>query len=285
MESGDPPSNWNTYSGSVLDSVADERPGGGGLNCIDTLYGASTLHGYSDLITLDSYGLYFLRGWIKRAAGTSIITLGAGISTTSPNRFSSGGVANSTWVEYGGIMTPVVQSGCYVQLFHYGGASGDKMRADDVSIRGLSMYQLVSQILDTGESNVIASVKYTNTTRVGDGGVVVGLDSKYTPQSYRVAFYTSGRNSVFLFDSVSGTWTQKVGASTSYLNGKTLLLVSSGTVSRVYYNDVFIGTQQTMAPNTNTSHGIFATHPNAFLQDFTVFSCGLGGEYSELDEF
>lgn len=152
--------------------------------------------------------------------------------------------------------------------------SGSAKPATVVSSRAIA-------ILDTGKADVL--VRTSHTASGGSGGVVV----RYVDSSNHVRLLYNGSD-LILTKRVAGTDTVLQTVTATYVAGATIALSCEGTKFRTYYNNVFIGSEQTIADaalQSGTKQGIYATNTVTAFDDFTVYARGSGGEYAALDNY
>mgnify|MGYP000211933023 CR=1 FL=1 len=71
-------------------------------------------------------------------------------------------------------------------------------------------------------------------------------------------------------------------------DGADLRIICDVTKFRLYYNNVMIGTEQTISDSglaSGTKQGLYTSDTGNTFDDFRVFARGTGGEYSALDSF
>jgi hypothetical protein len=70
--------------------------------------------------------------------------------------------------------------------------------------------------------------------------------------------------------------------------GAELRVTCEATKFRVYYNNAFIGSEQTISDaglQSGANHGLYTTNTGNTFDDFVVRARGTGGEYAALDGF
>ena len=174
------------------------------------------------------------------------------------------------------------------------GFQGDNFTgtADNAILKPLTLSTLfLTAPLST--ANVLASVEITKNAGVGtdglQGGLVLNLDSAATPANFVIA-YLSGTATCKMDKNVAGTYTNLISTATgcTYSAGKAMVVVKDATAYRLYYNNTFIGTQQTVSDAgiiSNTIHGLFSTGAAQTLDDFIVYARGNEGQYGLLNQF
>lgn len=147
-----------------------------------------------------------------------------------------------------------------------GTASGVKCHAsavidiDDISYKPLSLPSLFST-LPIASPDVIAQVAITRTDGT-QAGLVLNVDDPDNPANFLLA-YLSGKDSVFLVKCVGGVYTTLVAAAVTYAAGNVLKVVKIGTSVSVFYNDLAVGTLQTVSDAdiiSNLNAGLFSTY-------------------------
>jgi hypothetical protein len=173
-----------------------------------------------------------------------------------------------------------------------GGAftAGDVSYFDSLSVKQLTLSTLfLTAPLST--ANVLASVEITKTGGGSDGlqaGLVTNLDSAATPANFVIS-YLDGASNCKMDKNVAGAYTNLISTATgcTYSAGKAMVVVKDDTAYRLYYNDTFIGTQQTVSDAgiiSNTLHGLFSTG-GATFDDLVIYSRGTENQYSILEQF
>lgn len=135
--------------------------------------------------------------------------------------------------------------------------------------------------VDTGKADVIATAKLTRSA--GDGNVLV----RYVDNQNWVAARHTGTNAQMV-KNVAGVQTTLVNVAATYVAGAELRIICEGQTFRLYYNNAFIGTEQTIADaglQGGTRQGLRTTDTANTFDDFVVYARGSGGEYAALDVF
>ena len=131
---------------------------------------------------------------------------------------------------------------------------------DDISYKPLSLPSLFST-LPIASPDVIAQVAITRTDGT-QAGLVLNVDDPDNPANFLLA-YLSGKGSVFLVKCVGGVYTTLVAAAVTYAAGNVLKVVKIGTSVSVFYNDLAVGTLQTVSDAdiiSNLNAGLFSTY-------------------------
>ena len=153
---------------------------------------------------------------------------------------------------------------------------------DDVSAKPLTFAELISSVV-LSTANVVADVALVITSGY-QAGLCLNLDSAASPANFVLAYHD--RTSAYLAKCVAGTYTTLIQIAATYSAGARLIVTKDDTKYRLYYNNVLIGTEQTISDAgiiSNTRHGLFSTDASNTLDDFLVYARGNGGEYSALD--
>jgi len=138
--------------------------------------------------------------------------------------------------------------------------------------------------LDPGTSNVVAAVKINAVTT--GAGLVLCLDSTSDPQNYLVAYH-DGAN-VVLTKVVAGVPAGLISVAAAFVVDAWLVAIKDGTAVRVYYNGVFISTEQIVSDAgiiSNTRHGLYSLHTDCRLDDAVVYARGNEGQYAALNRW
>lgn len=156
---------------------------------------------------------------------------------------------------------------------------------DNVTTKALTLADLFASVA-VSTADVIADVSVTleSATSGKQAGLVLNLDSTSSPANF-ILVYLDGQGNVQVDECVAGTYTAKQTTAITYSAGAVLRAIRSGTDLRVFYNNVVIGTLQTMTANTNANHGLFSTSPLSSLDNFTLWARGTGGEYEGLSVY
>lgn len=133
--------------------------------------------------------------------------------------------------------------------------------------------------VDTGEADVIATVAFTRGG--GDGGLLL----RFADGNNFITCRHDGTN-VILVKKVAGTNTTVQTTAATYVAGAELRVICTGSAFRVYYNNVLVGSEQTIADaalQTPTNYGLYTTSTANTFDDFIVYARGAGNEYVALD--
>jgi hypothetical protein len=164
------------------------------------------------------------------------------------------------------------------------GSGSSSIYFDDVSFKQLTLSTLF-RTANFATADVFVSVAVTLTAGT-QAGLVLNLDSTSSPANF-VSCYHNG-SQVVLDKCVGGTYTNLFSSTVTYVAGARLELRKDGTAYRVYYNTVFVGTQQTVSDagiTSNTLHGTFSTYELNEFDNLVIYPTGNSGEYSVLDSY
>jgi hypothetical protein len=213
--------------------------------------------------------------WAKRTAGTA--------GKTS-RQFHDGSAATLGWQA---VFRPFITNASYDQLKHTrlvagnvlvglledpAAVGGDTIIMDDGSLKALTTSELITAVL-TNTANVAVKSPLT-TTLTTQLGVVARLDDPDDPQNFLIAILTRqihSSNGALLLKCVNGVYTGLVAGWITYAAGRVLELRASGTSVSMWYNDVQVGTTQTVTDATITSnkyHGVFSTDAENGIRSF-----------------
>jgi len=134
--------------------------------------------------------------------------------------------------------------------------------------------------MDVGTLDLIATVK------IAVAGGTAGLIVRGDANNHVRAIHT-GTNAQ-LVKLVAGVATTLIDAVATYVAGAEIRVICEGTKFRLFYNNVAIGTEQTVADaalNTDGYAGIRSTNTANTFDDLVVRARGSGGEYAALDAF
>ena len=156
------------------------------------------------------------------------------------------------------------------------------MTFDDVTVKQLTLSTLFSSLV-AGNQNVVADVDLV-ITALTQAGLVLCLDSAATPANFLIAYHDG--TIAHLEKCVAGTYTSLISAAAAYSANATLRVIKDGTSVDLFYNEVKVGTTQTVSDagiKDNTIHGLFSTYPGNTLDNFMLFPRKEG--YSILDKW
>jgi hypothetical protein len=135
-------------------------------------------------------------------------------------------------------------------------------------------------IVETNKLDVFASTKYVHVG--GNGNILV----RYVDANNWVAARYTGTKAQMV-KNVAGVQTTLVDVTATYSASAELRICANGTKFRLYYNNVFIGTEQTISDaglQTGTKQGLRTTDTGNTFDDFNVYATGSGGEYAEIED-
>lgn len=146
---------------------------------------------------------------------------------------------------------------------------------DDFSVHKLPFTDLIATRLTT-TSNIDVSVDVTKPDKqLGVTGIIACLDDKDTPTTYLLA-YIDCNNKIHLRKCVSGASTPLITpVNITYVAGKTLRLVKSGTSVGVFYDGVQKGdtiTVSDVALYNNKRHGLFSADQSVSLDNLEMIT-------------
>jgi hypothetical protein len=104
-------------------------------------------------------------------------------------------------------------------------------------------------------------------------GLVMCLDNATTPANYIAAYLAQSGGRLILIKCVAGTVTELIGANVTYVANRVIRLTKLGTTVKLYYNEVQIGTDQTVSDagiKDNTIHGMMSTDVGNSMASFTA---------------
>ncbi len=123
---------------------------------------------------------------------------------------------------------------------------------DDLSVKVATTASLLTASSDAGTKNGVFDC--APTVAAGQAvGMVTCLDNASNPQNYLHAYVDHGSGKAFLLKVVGGVTTELIAGNITYVAGRQLRVVSSGTKHVLYYDGTQIGTAQTV--DTSTGFG------------------------------
>lgn len=176
------------------------------------------------------------------------------------------------------------------RLFCTSGAASS-FYVDDVSAKQLTLSTLFAS-LETSTEDVVIDVDIAVDPNFTQAGIVMNLDDATTPANFVIAYLgqdTGATRQAKLEKNVAGTYTTVIAAAVTFAADATLRVIKDGNDYRLYYNDAQVGATSVINDAgivDNTLHGMFSTHVDNRLDNFTVFPRGTGGEYdADLDRY
>lgn len=279
MESGDPPTDWDAVA-STISSAADERTGGSGAASINVARNGNDYPGARQDVTVAIGDWLMLTGWIRNVDANTvylrITNSGDGALT------QSAGVAGTTWTyeEITGLATSTLT---HAKIFGYAtGADGTSVRADDITLKKLTLSELM-KTADLGASDVFIGVEMGVNNLGVQQGVILNLDDKDNPANFVIGIQT-GLNQASLIKCVGGVYTTVLNVASTFTVGARLDVRKFGTNYHVFYNKTSIGSATISDAGiiSNTIHGVFSTYNGNQLDNFYVYEVGSGGEYDSI---
>lgn len=288
METGDPPSNWTAGGTAVLDGVADERTGGSGIQSISIKAGAGNYpYAYQALDNPAGTWVY-ITAWGKRILNASAV-INTWNSAITGTQFVRKLISSGAWAS-GSLTSRCLDDGSNILLRNDTNVLNDEANYDDISVKPLTLSELISSV-QVSNPNIIASVDITNTSVGYQGGLCVRLDSTSAPANFIIAYLncTNGTSitNLRLDKCVAGVYTNLISATITYSAAASLRIVADGSKVTVYYNNLIVGTTQTVSDAgilNNTLMGKFSTDVSYQFDNFTLMPVG-GGAYDVLDKY
>ena len=200
---------------------------------------------------------------------------------------ASGNLVVGTWYSITATQVNYFYTGCAVSDVFVATAT-TALDANN-KVKALTTSELFATF-DAGVADVIVGVDIVGTSQYQEG-IVVNLDSAATPLNYIHAYLDrnigAGTTRILLDEIVAGTRTNKITVTNAtYVSGAQLLPIRDGTSCALIYNNIQVGTTQTMTANTNTRVGISSTGGASSTHDnILVMPRGNNGEYSGLNIF
>jgi hypothetical protein len=147
---------------------------------------------------------------------------------------------------------------------------------DNFTFNEMVLSELIKTIV-TDRSDVAVAVEITPGTLAvaSPMGVIACLNSESSPTSFILGYigWRSGIYGAYLDKCVNGTYTQLASANITAVANGAIKLVKSGTSVSLYYNNIQVGTTQTVSDTeiiSNTIHGMFSAYPDNLLNNFSI---------------
>ena len=217
---------------------------------------------------------YLLSAWVKAASGTPVIKFGY-----------SDGIGVNLTLDTTYTQRVVTSRATNTSVFFWrSSAASNSLYIDDISVKPLTLSSLFSS-LSLSTQDVVASADLAVVAGT-QAGMVICLDSAATPANF-LLIYHNGVN-LILEKCVAGTYTTLISAAATYSANAKAVIHKDGTEVRAYYNDVLIGTVQTVSDAgiiDNKLHGIFSTYSGNTIDNFNVYARGNQYQYSNIDRY
>lgn len=157
-----------------------------------------------------------------------------------------------------------------IQLRTNSATSGDKAYFDAPSIKALTLNRLMAVRSGLANPSTV-SAQGSIGTRGCPAGIIYGLDSISSPTTFLLGIHAN-RSLAQLYKCVSGTWTQLISSSTSYVVGVLPEIRYIGSNKyQLWYNGTQRGSDQTVTDaGTGTLHGVFSASPTNYINGFVM---------------
>jgi hypothetical protein len=272
---------FETYTGTIDDASADTFTGWSLDNGTGgTAEAVSDAHGGSAALKLTDGGAnrpvafrtfsptlgrwYLARAWTKvDSGGRSRLALTNGIVSLFESTSTTYELVPITGVGVSGTAT--------FNVYRISGAAKSAYW-DDTSAVILTQASLFALQTGLGAADIAIQAAATITGGT-QAGVVLNLDSAATPANFVLGYYHRGDGKVYLDKYVGGTRTNLIATTAAYVAGATVRVVKNGTTYQLFYNNVQIGTDQTISDAgiiSNTIHGLFSTYSGNTLDTVTI---------------
>lgn len=253
METGDPPTGWQTSG--LISSVSDERTGGSGASSLEfNNNGGGFKISWQD-VTVPIGAWLYLSSWCRRTQSNRGVAvymmdssftslLNVDITTTAWNNILASLRAPTT------TMRPV---------FRGDGNTDSIGHGDDVSLKVITPATMLSTIHGVASTNKTIGANWTfpNYTQ---GGVIAALDSPSAPLYFVIGYYDRATGKAVLEKCVNGTYTTLINTTAGYSANAEVKVIKTGTTYQLWYNNVQIGTDQTVSDVGNGEYfGLFGT--------------------------
>jgi len=145
---------------------------------------------------------------------------------------------------------------------------------DNMSIKAINMSSAMA-LSEPLSTDVFTRAKWTIDTN-HSAGLVVSADSRSNPLNYVIAYHN--HTNLFLVKYINNVPTELINTAVTYINNASIDIRKSGTTYQLYYNDVQIGTDQTITDPeiiNNRIHGLFSTSSLNSCSMFTTCDINL----------
>jgi hypothetical protein len=271
MEEGSPPTGWLAQGSATLTSVAEERTGGSGSNCLNIANGDTAYGIGRKALTYPAHIWHRATAWARKVTCNSIVS----VVDLGGDELSHFTVASTSWMQTRAAVLSLTADG-HLRSMNASNTSGQAARLDDASFRALTLSELIltrnTNNIDTTVDVTVASFPHYEPV-----GIILNVDNLDNPQNFVLATLgsnTTGGLGIRLLKCVNGVYSVVM----DYTNydwsaGKVFRVVKSGTTYQIFFNGIQIGANQTVNEatiNNNTRHGIFSTNPAVNLDNVAI---------------
>ncbi len=149
------------------------------------------------------------------------------------------------------------------------GAAAD-VTFDNVVVKSLTASTMLAKGLRKSRANAIVKAAWSITADQ-PAGVMARLDSATSPQNFLLALHD--RTNAKLYKCVNGTYTQLISQAAAYAAYANVEIRCNGTTVQLYYNDVQIGSDQTVSDTSilyNRLHLPWSTSTGCLCGSFSI---------------
>lgn len=150
---------------------------------------------------------------------------------------------------------------------------------DNITVKPLPLSELFATVDDSDLSSCHVIVTIEALLAGTQAGFVMCLDDASNPQNFILGYHDGTK--AWLEKCVGGVWTTLISETVAYVAEKRAYGIKDGSSVTLFYNEVKIGTTQTVGDAgivDNTIHGPFSTHADNRLDKFEVHPYNLTGE-------
>lgn len=262
MESGSPPSSWPGAS-AIVAASADANGGAQALRVEST---SPTSDRAQQSMTTTANRMFEFTAYVKAVVGSdhALRTL-----STLLNAFRQGASGTYQQLSFTDVFTGSTTT-AYLYATFNNGSSGDVGLFDDVSVRPLILSTVMATTQGTA-TNTPKAAAYSIEEK-SFAGVVGWVDDIDNPANGLLAFHTG--ISIGLLKLVGGVYSSLIYTGSTFAQDAQIeIRRPSGNTFQLYYNDVQVGTDQTVndaaiASNSSPYFGALSTNALSRLSSF-----------------
>lgn len=251
----------STSGSSTVNQETSSTHGGSNAARLDVDSSGNSVYITQSVASVGTW--YSLTGWAFSSPTGKGITFGSGSNPFSQQNLFT---LTSSYVQYFGSGRATAAS---VILSRGSGVSASSsLYMDDVSLKALTLNTLFAVKAGIANPNAVGTIFTASINN--PAGVVYGLDSYSSPANFIVGYH-DGASRVYLTKCVSGTYTELVSVSVTYVAGAPLVVKFTGSNTyQLWYNGVQRGADQTITGMTGIYHGVFSTYSGNTFSNFWI---------------
>ena len=255
METGDPPTGWPNFAGSIPSSFAEERTGGAGTKSLKVARDASDFPYAAQNLTVAVGDWILLNGWFKNV---DVVSQYMQLRNIGYGAISSINLNSASWVNQkivGRATETTIR--VFLGLNATGKADGTYGLFDDISAKKITTADMFAKLSTKFSSALVVRAAWNITDAVFQAGVVGWWDGTNALQNCLVAYHN--KTKVYLDKYVGTTLTNLINSTVAHVPGANVEIrrVTGTNTFQLYYGGVQIGTDQTVSDAAIINNGYF----------------------------